>query len=91
MKKKNVAQSAHSGDVRDHVPDKKSRNDHLERLVFWVLIQSTYTYGGSIKHNNPGTDFRNQFEPFEANEDMFEKNIKSKDFHYAAMMKSQVI
>ena len=23
MKKKNVAQSAHSGDVRDHVPDKK--------------------------------------------------------------------
>jgi len=33
MKKKNVAQSAHSGDVRDHVPDKKSRNDHLERLA----------------------------------------------------------
>ena len=26
MKKKNVAQSAHSDDVRDHVPDKESRN-----------------------------------------------------------------
>ena len=24
----------------------------------------------SIKHNNPGTDFRNQFKQFEANEDM---------------------
>jgi hypothetical protein len=33
MKKKNVAQSAHSDDVRDHVPDKESRNDHLERLA----------------------------------------------------------
>ena len=43
----------------------------------------------SIKHNNPGTDFRNQFEQFEANEDMSERNIKNKDFHYAAMMKSQ--
>ena len=33
MKKKNVAQSAHSDDVRDHVPDKESRNDQLERLA----------------------------------------------------------
>ena len=30
-----------------------------------------------IKHNNPGTDFRNQFEQFEANVDMSEKNIKN--------------
>ncbi len=33
MKKKNVAQSAHSDHVRDHVPDKESRNDQLERLA----------------------------------------------------------
>jgi len=83
MKKKNVAQSAHSDDVRDHVPDKESRNDQLERLArtfFGPSSQHIRTVDGkvesnSIKHNNPGTDFRNQFEQFEANEDMSEKNI----------------
>jgi len=98
MKKKNVAQSAHSDDVRDHVPDKESRNDQLERLARTFFGSSSSQHirtvdgkveSNSIKHNNPGTDFRNQFEQFEANEDMSEKNIKNKDFHYAAMMKSQ--
>ena len=74
MKKKNVAQSAHSDDVRGHVPDKESRNDQLERLArtFFGSSSSQHirTVDGkvesySIKHNNPGTDFMNQFEQFE--------------------------
>ena len=79
MKKKNVAQSAHSDDVRDHVPDKESRNDQLERLARTFFGSSSSQHirtvdgkveSNSIKHNNPGTDFRNQFNQFEANEDM---------------------
>ena len=82
MKKKNVAQSAHSDDVRDHVPDKESRNDQLERLARTFFGSSSSQHirtvdgkveSNSIKHNNPGTDFTNQLKQFENNLPQFDQ------------------
>ena len=81
---------SHSDDVRDAASDEESYIDFTMRLAKtfnWSSSSSQHirtmdgkvTYS-SIINNNPGTDFTNQFKQFENNEDMSEKNIRSKDF-----------